>query len=189
MVGKWWVCSGLLLGGCFLFVGVFFNKQRKSAVNYPFVTRELRQLEEHVAGDGVAASRSTADGRDDANAERDAQRATRRDLERLLADLPTGNRALPCRSAAPSCVCGEARTGWATEQQACFSPSNRCPTTRQDVFCKGRVLVAASRSAVVWDLTGDLAEDTAITIYSPSFRGKGLTGGGFAFFFYFYFSQ
>lgn len=111
----WLENGGFALFG-FVFLFFFLNKQRKNPVNYSFVTRELRQLEEHVAGDGVAASRSTASGRDDANAERGARQAARRDLEQLLADLPTGNRAPPCRSAAPSCVCGEARTGWGGPQ-------------------------------------------------------------------------
>lgn len=33
-------------------------------------------------------------------------------------------------------------------------------------------------------MTHDLIEDTAITIYSPWFIKKGLTGGGTAFFFF-----
>ena len=165
MVGKWWVCS------------VFFlNKQRKYSVNYSFVTTELRKLEEHVSGPSeegmpagtaqapeqgsgrprcratASASRSTANGKDGINTDQEAQQATQHELEQLTADLPTGNQNPPCRSAVPSCVCGEApsqcldRVGWGTEPRAYFSPSNGLQTTRKEVFCRGGELVAASSS-------------------------------------------
>jgi len=56
----------------------------------------------------VSASQSRADGKDGRNIDQDTQRATLRELEQLPADLPTGNQDIPGRSAAPSCVCGEA---------------------------------------------------------------------------------
>ena len=39
---------------------------------------------------------------------------------------------------------------------------------------------------VVWDMTDDLSEDIAITVYSPWFLGKHLIGGGFTLYIYIY---
>lgn len=131
----------------------------------------LTKLEEHVSGPSeegmptataqaseqgssrqrcratVSASGTTANGKDGINTDQDAQQATRSELEQLLADLPTRNQDRPRRSAAPSCVCGEIpskcldRAGWATEQQARFSPPNG---QAKEVVCRGEELVATS---------------------------------------------
>lgn len=85
------------------------------------MTKELRRLEEHISGpqEGgmtaetaqqgssrqryrltASASRSTANRKDSINTDQDVQQATRQKLEQLVADLPTWNQDLPCKSAA-----------------------------------------------------------------------------------------